>query len=174
MTKLELKQKELIELKNEIIDFRESHSGDGWSIKDRMKERARKLESEIAELEAEEQEPTPDLDCGIYLNECIKKAEPNLSKIADVDQELAEIRGEEPSKGAEEILTVYFKHNNCSDEFIKAEIDRFINCPKCRQAMEQYRAEELREELIKFRDYCYNALIICDNKQIDEYLKQKP
>jgi hypothetical protein len=83
-------------------------------------------------------------------------------------------KSEEPAKGAEEILTVYFKHNNCSDEFIKAEIDRFINCPKCRQAMEQYRAEGLREELIKFRDYCYNALIICDNKQIDEYLKQKP
>jgi hypothetical protein len=41
----------------------------------------------------EEQEPTPDLDCGIYLAECIKKAEPNLSKIKDVDQELAEIRG---------------------------------------------------------------------------------
>ena len=28
-----------------------------------------------------------------YLNECIAKAEPNLSKIKDVDNELAEIRG---------------------------------------------------------------------------------
>ena len=28
-----------------------------------------------------------------YLNECIAKAEPNLSKIKDVDKELAEIRG---------------------------------------------------------------------------------
>jgi hypothetical protein len=28
-----------------------------------------------------------------YLNECIKKAEPNLSKIKDVDKALAEIRG---------------------------------------------------------------------------------
>jgi hypothetical protein len=29
-----------------------------------------------------------------YLAECIEKAEPNLSKIKDVDKELAEIRGE--------------------------------------------------------------------------------
>jgi len=29
-----------------------------------------------------------------YLKECIKKAEPNLSKIKDVDKELADIRGE--------------------------------------------------------------------------------
>jgi hypothetical protein len=29
-----------------------------------------------------------------YLNECIEKATPNLSKIKDVDKELAEIRGE--------------------------------------------------------------------------------
>lgn len=28
-----------------------------------------------------------------YLNECIEKAKPNLSKIKDVDKELAEIRG---------------------------------------------------------------------------------
>jgi hypothetical protein len=38
-----------------------------------------------------------------YLAECIEKAEPNLSKITDVDKELAEIRAEKPAKGAEEI-----------------------------------------------------------------------
>ena len=31
-----------------------------------------------------------------YLNECIERATPNLSKIKDVDKELAEIRGEQP------------------------------------------------------------------------------
>ena len=30
-----------------------------------------------------------------YLNECIEKATPNLSKIKDVDKELAEIKGED-------------------------------------------------------------------------------
>ena len=30
-----------------------------------------------------------------YLNECIEKATPNLSKIKDVDKELSEIRGED-------------------------------------------------------------------------------
>ena len=30
-----------------------------------------------------------------YLNDCIEKATPNLSKIKDVDKELAEIRGED-------------------------------------------------------------------------------
>jgi hypothetical protein len=78
---------------------------------------------------------------------------------------------QEPSKGAEEILTVYFKHNNCSDEFIKAEIDRFINCPKCRQAMEQYRAEGQHDLLKKFSEHINVPL---SDKYIDEYLKQKP
>jgi hypothetical protein len=40
---------------------------------------------------------TPDLCCGIYdesyLNECIEKATPGLSKIKDVDKCLDEIRG---------------------------------------------------------------------------------
>jgi hypothetical protein len=31
-----------------------------------------------------------------YLNECIERATPNLSKIKDVDKELTEIRGEQP------------------------------------------------------------------------------
>ena len=38
-----------------------------------------------------------------YLNECIEKATPNLSKIKDVDKELAEIRGEQSQKAEEEI-----------------------------------------------------------------------
>jgi hypothetical protein len=45
-----------------------------------------KIKSEIASLKAEVESE--------YLAECIKKAEPNLSKIKDVDKELAEIRGE--------------------------------------------------------------------------------
>jgi hypothetical protein len=36
-------------------------------------------------------------------------------------------------KSAEKVLTSYLKHNNCSDEFIKNEIERFLNCPKCNQ-----------------------------------------
>jgi hypothetical protein len=40
-----------------------------------------------------------------YLNECIEKAEPNLSKIKDVDETLREIKGEHlVRKNAEKIL----------------------------------------------------------------------
>ena len=38
-----------------------------------------------------------------YLNDCIKKATPNLSKIKDVDKTLDEIRGQEPIKMDEQI-----------------------------------------------------------------------
>jgi hypothetical protein len=37
--------------------------------------------------------PEPEITDADYLFECIEKAKPNLSKITDVDQEMAEIRG---------------------------------------------------------------------------------
>lgn len=50
----------------------------------------------------------------------------------------------QPKKNtAEEILTAYFKHNNCSEEFIKAEINRFINCPKCKNAMSESQSKPI-------------------------------
>jgi hypothetical protein len=59
---------------------------------------------------------------------------------------------------AEQILTVYFRHNNCSDGFIKAEIERFVKCPTCAKAMEQYRTEGLREEIGKICDIISSSL----------------
>jgi hypothetical protein len=45
-----------------------------------------------------------------YLNECIEKATPNLSKIKDVDKELDEIRGIKPSDlPTEEEIEKYIK-----------------------------------------------------------------
>jgi len=41
----------------------------------------------------EQAEKNPEFDKA-YLDDCIEKATPNLSKIKDVDKELAEIRGE--------------------------------------------------------------------------------
>jgi hypothetical protein len=67
----------------------------------------------------EEQEPTPDLDCGIYLAECIKKAEPNLSKIKDVDQALTEIRGESQLTDAD--IEAYFPLEKASYNFVPSE-----------------------------------------------------
>lgn len=48
------------------------------------------LTDQINEVKKKKQQPMD------YLNECIEKATPNLSKIIDVDKELAEIRGEQP------------------------------------------------------------------------------
>ena len=49
-----------------------------------------------------------------YLNECIEKATPNLSKIKDVDKELAEIRGEHPITVTDEMIITYFNnHSAC-------------------------------------------------------------
>jgi len=54
-----------------------------------------RLESFLATMKADDEKE--------YLNECIEKATPNLSKIKDVDKELAEIRGEQSQKAEEEI-----------------------------------------------------------------------
>jgi hypothetical protein len=57
-----------------------------------------KLESELKELESHlilEEQLKYDEN---YLNECIKKAKPNLSKIKDVDKTLNEIRGIDPEE----------------------------------------------------------------------------
>ena len=60
------------------------------------------LRNEITALEkqVEEQESKPIYD-EAYLQECIKKATPRLSKIKDVDKELDEIRGIEEQKSEE-------------------------------------------------------------------------
>jgi rRNA maturation endonuclease Nob1 len=74
MTKLEEKQKEL-------IDYLKGFGKHIPYVKD--------LLAEISELD---QETRPVYD-EAYLNECIRKAKPNLSKIKDIDKALDEIRG---------------------------------------------------------------------------------
>jgi hypothetical protein len=123
------------------------------------------------QLEAEiEQEPLSVYDEN-YLNECIEKATPNLSKITDVDKEIAEIRG-----GGPEGVTV--------DEMLKGcEHDgSYIPVTEVKKLMEAYAKSKeinLRKELIKFAGNWNKKLFGCDNKylistrDIKEYLTQK-
>lgn len=65
------------------------------------------LTDQINEVKKKKQQPME------YLKECIEKATPNLSKIKDVDKELAEIRGEQPEITDEMISTYFSNHSNC-------------------------------------------------------------
>ena len=137
----------------------------------------------------EEQKPESPVYDEKYLDECIEKATPNLSKIKDVDKTLAEIRGdepelepsqdineivlspayEEPELTAEEILDQYFEETGYDVDPIQR---KFVL-----QAMEQYRNEGLREELLKFNSWMcgkqYDGLIPLIETCIDEYLSNK-
>ena len=77
-------QKHKMNFYDEIADLRQQLKA---ILRDQVSINSTKSLNEIAnELE--------NLYYRTYLNECIAKAEPNLSKIKDVDRELAEIRGE--------------------------------------------------------------------------------
>ena len=82
-TKLEQKQKELIDYSFGFVKYIPY-------VIDLMNE-ITELEKQVEEQE-ENQEQKPIYDEN-YLNECIAKAKPNLSKIKDVDKALDEIRG---------------------------------------------------------------------------------
>ena len=170
-TKLEQKQKELIDYSFGFVKYIPY-------VIDLM--------NEITELEKQTEEQKPVYDEN-YLNECIKKAKPNLLKIKDVDKELDEIRGVEPSKGAEATLNKYvFAKENMDFLAIITEWCTVHNVSfsgketaVITSAMEQYRAEGLREELIKFLDFAepiyWGENEYSDYRQIiDLYLKQKP
>jgi len=72
----------------------------------------------------EEQESKPIYD-EAYLNECIAKAMPNLSKIKDVDKELAEIRGIEEQES--------IKHETCDGCAMFQDCGCMLDdsCPQC-------------------------------------------
>ena len=85
MTEIEI-YKQIVQKQDELIQNTVSISAafcnePKWRIK---------LKKELASLrkQLEKAQETE------YLNECIEKATPNLSKIKDIDKELAEIRGE--------------------------------------------------------------------------------
>jgi len=61
-----------------------------------------------------------------YLKECIKKAEPNLSKIKDVDKELIDIRGESNLDFKKKLLDflIWYQPDNEVAEDI---IDKYIS-----------------------------------------------
>jgi len=84
------------------------------------------LRNEITALEkqVEEQESKPIYD-EAYLNECIAKAMPNLSKIKDVDKELAEIRGIEEQES--------IKHETCDGCAMFQDCGCMLDdsCPQC-------------------------------------------
>ena len=195
-TKLEQKQKELIDYSFGFVKYIPY-------VIDLMNE-ITELEKQAEEQE-ENQDEKPKYDKA-YLNECIKKAKPNLSKIKDVDKYMDEIRGVEPvkvmdndfiektqndvdsamelaikksgkkkpSKGTKEIFNKYCTIiNRDFGDYVIRDKKGFI------QAMEQYRTEGLREELIKFLDFA-EPIYWGENEYsyyrqiIDLYLKQKP
>ncbi len=103
------KQEEII---GKLKELKEHLNSNKWTY-NRFCNTCKKLVSEISALEKEiEQKPVYDEN---YLNECIEKAKPNLSKIKDVDKALDEIRGVEPLKTAEEILEKVMKNNKQFD-----------------------------------------------------------
>lgn len=71
-----------------------------------------------------------------YLQECIEKATPNLSKIKDVDQALAEIRGDYPTEFEE--LT---KDPGDEHAIIEKEIDDFLKVRELRRKLKKIEAE---------------------------------
>jgi hypothetical protein len=110
----------------------------------------------------EEQEPEgePKYDKD-YLNECIEKATPNLSKIKDVDKEIAEIRGEGPEEvTAEEVLSKYKSESFiiCAKPLLSAMVYFRSDVLK---AMEEYESQSqinLKEEIRKLRFMIDNGL----------------
>jgi hypothetical protein len=94
------------------------------------------------------------------------------SEIPELEKELEQ----ESSKGAEEILFPLiwnkFKYKN-NDPFEDKKLLVTIILNNLLQAMEQYRAEGLREELIKFARQFYADEETCIHN-VNEYLKQKP
>jgi len=135
-----------------------------------------------------------------YLNECIAKAKPNLSKIKDVDKALDEIRGVEPSKVMDNDFIE--KTQNDVDRAMELAIKKSGKKKPSKGAkewlsknyhefmihwrntgrkdsfifnmLEQYRAEGLREELNNFLRFYLNCPESSLWKAVDEYLKQKP
>lgn len=82
-----MKSTELIEKLEELIEhLKKAFQFQSWGGIEEFHHRTQQLESEINALKAEQSDEE-------YLNECIKKATPGLSKIKDVDKELNEIRG---------------------------------------------------------------------------------
>jgi len=175
MTKLEQKQKELIEMLVPGCEFYGEQS-----------DKFMKLYHEIAELEKQAEEQEIDyakvrkagMPClkGISCNLCQSNDFVNFSKCLSKS-----IEEQEPSKGAEEILFPLiwnkFKYKN-NDPFEDKKLLVTIILNNLLQAMEQYRAEGLREELIKYDVEIYHDIHTKETSRIivDEYLynKQKP
>ena len=152
-----------------------------------------------AEEQEENQDEKPKYDKA-YLNECIKKAKPNLSKIKDIDKALDEIRGVEPSKVMDNDFIE--KTQNDVDRAMELAIKKSGKKKPSKGAkewlsknyhefmihwrntgrkdsfifnmLEQYRAEGLREELNNFLRFYLNCPESSLWKAVDEYLKQKP
>jgi DNA repair exonuclease SbcCD ATPase subunit len=113
MTEIEL-YKQIVQIQDELVVLLDEMNFDTNPEKSQWKER-RRLFKELAVLKRQlkklnqckniiekvKEAWTPDKRSfeeaekdKAYLNECIEKATPNLSKIKDVDKELAEIKGQ--------------------------------------------------------------------------------
>ena len=69
----------------------------GIDVLGRELERLKHIRRKPSQIFQRYKPKTPIENVSDYLNECIDRATPNLSKIQDVDKELAEIRGEDRS-----------------------------------------------------------------------------
>jgi len=110
----------------------------------------------------ENNEQTPEFDKA-YLDDCIKKATPNLSKIKDVDKELSEIRGVKPeSEMAEEILEFLSNkmyEDKIAHDYKDGKID-YLNIDEWflsqKQAIAKFAFQKqlpLREEMIRYERF---------------------
>jgi len=155
-----------------------------------------------AEEQEENQDEKPKYDKA-YLNECIKKAKPNLSKIKDVDKYMDEIRGVEPVKvmdndfiektqnDVDSAMELAIKKSgkkkpskgtkeifNKYCTIINRDFGDYVIRDKKGfiQAMEQYRTEGLREELNRYE--IWRDIFGCEyntfEEMVEQYLKQKP
>ena len=110
----------------------------------------------------EQAEQNPEFDKA-YLDDCIEKATPNLSKIKDVDKDLAEIRGVKPeSEMAEEILEFLSNkmyEDKIAHDYKDGKID-YLNIDEWflsqKQAIAKFAFQKqlpLREELIRYERF---------------------
>jgi primosomal protein N'' len=163
--------------------------------------RIEQLESEISALKKEVEEQlninTPFFGNSgakydeAYLNECIEKAKPNLSKIKDADKALDEIRGVYDLQGKEsqpvvkmptdkQIITkaneLFPRRGKAGSKINETNYfgrKGFVECAKWLRS--QIQVEDLRSELIRFLSEC--IIELPEGKDcidmVDEYLNGK-
>jgi hypothetical protein len=149
MTQIEKKQEELIK---HYEDYFENHHEDTFYLMDWV-QKIEKLKSELAEL----------------------KVQGTIGEVYDkepIEKFLGEVPSEQQPKGAEVILEPFIRMANDNDQYPFPYVR-----PSCAlKAMQEYRLQGLREELMNFAIECNVSRIkeMITQVEVDEYLKQLP